>query len=110
MHQRVRGNEPVPIQLALASGHRFLGLVEPGKAGNLTEVAELEGMDAPMSAEPHHAGTGHRGCHCERVTAGVRDPPCSIWRRARRCCGMSRGRRREIEPASTPRYTGNSRC
>lgn len=31
--------------LALAKGHRWLGLVASGTARNLTEVAEMEGMD-----------------------------------------------------------------
>ena len=37
--------DPTPIQLALARGHRWLGMLESGKAKNLTEVAEMEGMD-----------------------------------------------------------------
>lgn len=45
MPPRTWDNEPTPIQLALARGHRWMGLLESGKAGNLTEVAELEGMD-----------------------------------------------------------------
>jgi len=31
--------------MALARGHRWLGLLESGKARNLTEVAQIEGMD-----------------------------------------------------------------
>ncbi len=42
---RVWDSEPTPIQLALARGHRWLGLLESGKARNLAEVAEMEGMD-----------------------------------------------------------------
>ena len=38
-------SEPTPIQLALARGHRWLALLESGKARNLAEVAEIEGMD-----------------------------------------------------------------
>lgn len=45
MPPRTWHSEPTPMQLALARGHRWLGLIESGKAGNLTEVAELEGMD-----------------------------------------------------------------
>lgn len=37
--------EPTQIQLALARGHRWLGLLESGKARNMAEVAKLEGMD-----------------------------------------------------------------
>ncbi len=41
-----RGNSaPTPIQLALARGHRWLAMLESGKAKSLTEVAECEGMD-----------------------------------------------------------------
>ncbi len=36
---------PTPIQLALARGHRWLALLEAGKARNLADVAEMEGMD-----------------------------------------------------------------
>ena len=36
---------PTPIQQALARGHRWLELLQSGKAQSLTEVAELEGMD-----------------------------------------------------------------
>lgn len=42
---RVWGNEPTPIQLALARGHRWLGMLTSGKASSLTEVAEMEKMD-----------------------------------------------------------------
>jgi hypothetical protein len=45
MPPRTWDNEPTPIQLALARGHKWLGLLESGKAKNLTEVAEMEGMD-----------------------------------------------------------------
>jgi hypothetical protein len=38
-------NQPTPMQLALIRGHRWLALLQSGKARNLTEVAELEGMD-----------------------------------------------------------------
>ena len=38
-------SEPTPLQLALARGHRLLAVVESGKARNLAEVAEMEGMD-----------------------------------------------------------------
>ncbi|TRV17820.1 MAG: hypothetical protein EWV88_21845 [Microcystis wesenbergii Mw_MB_S_20031200_S109D] len=37
--------EPTQVQLALARGYRWLGLLESGKARNLTEVAQMEGMD-----------------------------------------------------------------
>lgn len=37
--------EPTQMQLALARGHRWLGLLESGKARNMAEVAKLEGMD-----------------------------------------------------------------
>ncbi len=37
--------EPTQMQLALARGHRWLGLLELGKARNMAEVAKLEGMD-----------------------------------------------------------------
>lgn len=42
---RVWDSEPTPIQLALARGHRWLGMLASGKASTLTEVAEIEGMD-----------------------------------------------------------------
>jgi len=45
MPSRVWDTAPTPIQLALARGHRWLGLVASGTARNLTEVAEMEGMD-----------------------------------------------------------------
>jgi hypothetical protein len=37
--------EPTQVQLALARGHRWLELLESGKARNLTEVAQMVGMD-----------------------------------------------------------------
>lgn len=37
--------EPTQMQLALARGHRWLGLLELGKARNMAEIAKLEGMD-----------------------------------------------------------------
>ena len=36
---------PTPIQQALARGHRWLEMLQSGKAQSLTEGAELEGMD-----------------------------------------------------------------
>lgn len=45
MQPRAWDNQPTPIQLALAMGHRWLTILESGKARNLTEVAEMEGMD-----------------------------------------------------------------
>ena len=36
---------PTPLQQALARGHRWLEMLQSGKAQSLTEVAELEGMD-----------------------------------------------------------------
>jgi len=38
-------NTPTPIRLALTRGHRWLAMVESGKARALSEVAEREGMD-----------------------------------------------------------------
>jgi len=38
-------NQPAPIQMALARGHRWLAMLESGEAESLTEVAEREGMD-----------------------------------------------------------------
>ena len=42
---RAWDRDPTPIQLALARGHQWLGLLESGKAKNLSEVAEKVGMD-----------------------------------------------------------------
>lgn len=42
---RAWDNQPTPMQLALARGHRWLAILESGKAQNLAEVAEMEGMD-----------------------------------------------------------------
>lgn len=42
---RAWDNTPTQIQLALTRGHRWLAILESGKARNLTEVAEMEGMD-----------------------------------------------------------------
>ncbi len=36
---------PTQMQLALARGYRWLGLLESGRARNMAEVAKLEGMD-----------------------------------------------------------------
>lgn len=38
-------SHPTPMQLALARGYCWLGMLESGKARNLTELAEMEGMD-----------------------------------------------------------------
>lgn len=45
MQPRAWDNQPTPLQSALARGYRWLELLESGKARNLTEVAEMEGMD-----------------------------------------------------------------
>ncbi len=37
---RAWDRDPTPIQLALARGHQWQGLLESGKAKNLSEVAE----------------------------------------------------------------------
>ena len=42
---RAWDNQPTPMQLALVRGHRWLAILESGKARNLAEVAEMEGMD-----------------------------------------------------------------
>ncbi len=42
---RAWDRDPTPIQLALARGYDWLGLLESGKAKNLSEVAEQVGMD-----------------------------------------------------------------
>lgn len=42
---RAWDRDPTPIQLALARGYQWLGLLESGKAKNLSEVAEQVGMD-----------------------------------------------------------------
>lgn len=36
---------PTPIQAALARGHRWLAMIESGKARNLAQIAEIEKMD-----------------------------------------------------------------
>ena len=45
MQPRAWDSEPTPLQLALARGHRWLAILESGKARNLAEVAEMQGMD-----------------------------------------------------------------
>ncbi len=42
---RAWDNQPTPMQLALVRGHRWLAILESGKAWNLAEVAQMEGMD-----------------------------------------------------------------
>jgi hypothetical protein len=42
---RVWDAEPTQMQLALARGHRWLRLLESGRARNMAEVAKMEGMD-----------------------------------------------------------------
>ena len=42
---RVWNDEPTPLQMALARGHRWLNMLESGKADTLAEVADLEGVD-----------------------------------------------------------------
>lgn len=37
--------EPTPIQLALARGYKWLGMIESGEPENIAEVAEKEGVD-----------------------------------------------------------------
>jgi len=59
-------SEPTPIQLALARGHRWLSLLESGKARNLAEVAEMEGMDRAYVSRMVNLttrGAGYRGSH-----------------------------------------------
>ena len=45
LQPRVWDNQPTPMQLALVRGYRLLAMLESGKAKNLAEVAEMEGMD-----------------------------------------------------------------
>ena len=45
LQPRAWDSEPTPLQLALARGHRWLAILESGKARNLAEVAEMEGME-----------------------------------------------------------------
>jgi hypothetical protein len=42
---RTWDRHPTPIQQALARGHQWLGLLESGKTKNLSDVAELVGME-----------------------------------------------------------------
>jgi hypothetical protein len=42
---RAWDNQPTPMHLALVRGHRWLAILESGKARNLAEVAQMEGMD-----------------------------------------------------------------
>jgi len=42
---RAWDNQPTQMQLALVRGHRWLAILESGKARNLAEVAQMEGMD-----------------------------------------------------------------
>jgi hypothetical protein len=42
---RAWDNQPTQMQLALVRGHRWLAILESGKARNLAEGAEMEGMD-----------------------------------------------------------------
>lgn len=49
MQPRKWEETPTPIQQALARGHRWLAMLEFGQAQSLSDVAALEGMDAPMS-------------------------------------------------------------
>lgn len=46
MQPRAWDSAPTPMQLALVRGHRWLALMESGKARNLAEVAAMEGMDS----------------------------------------------------------------
>ena len=45
LQPRAWGNELTPMQQALVRGYRWLAILESGKARNLAEVAEMEGMD-----------------------------------------------------------------
>lgn len=45
MQPRRWDETPTPIQQALARGHRWLAMLESGRARSLSEVAALEGMD-----------------------------------------------------------------
>ena len=38
-------NTPTPLQLALARGHRWLGMLESGEAKSMKEIARREGVD-----------------------------------------------------------------
>jgi len=70
LQPRAWDSSPTPMQLALVRGHRWLSLLESGKARNLAEVAEMEGMDrAYVSRMVNHIGTGHRGSDLGRVSA-----------------------------------------
>ena len=40
------GGEPTPLQLALASGHRWLATRESGEVQSLREIARREGVDS----------------------------------------------------------------
>jgi len=45
MQPRPWDNTPTPFQLALARGHRWLGMLESGEAKLLKEIAMREGVD-----------------------------------------------------------------
>ena len=45
LQPRAWDNELTPMQQALVRGYRWLAILESGKARNLAEVAEMEGMD-----------------------------------------------------------------
>ena len=65
---RVWDAEPTQMQLALARGHRWLGLLESGKARNMAEVAKLEGMDPAYVSRMVNLTT-----LAPEVVAGIRD-------------------------------------
>ena len=46
LQPRAWDNQPTPMQLALVRGHRWLAILDSGKARNLAEVVEMEGMDS----------------------------------------------------------------
>ena len=45
MQPRPWDDTPTPLQLALARGHRWLALLESGKAKSMKEIARREGVD-----------------------------------------------------------------
>jgi hypothetical protein len=45
LHYRPRDSSPTPLQLALASGHRWLAMLESGEVKSMKELARREGVD-----------------------------------------------------------------
>ena len=85
-------NTPTPLQLALACGHRWLGMLESGEVRSMKEIARRDGFDDSYVSRMVNLTT-----LAPDLVAAILDetlpPEVTLFTLAsgRRCCGRSSG-------------------